>query len=69
MEVRRKLNRGRYVVVAVETVMDVVRRYSRLLTAEAEQQFAEAILDNDIDAAVRWYKHLTRTQRTKWGLD
>ena len=69
MEDRRKRSRGRHVTIAVGTVLDVVVRYRRSLIAEAEQGFAEAILDNDIDTAVYWYKHLTRTQRVRWGLD
>lgn len=56
--------------LAEETVMDVVRSFhGRFLYDEAEWRFPEAILDNDLDAAVNWFKKLRSEQKKKWGLD
>lgn len=52
------------------TVMDVVRsNRGRNFREDTEQQFCIAVIDNDIDRAVSYYKLLTPKQRARWDLD
>jgi hypothetical protein len=55
--------------ITVGTVMDVVRsQYGRPYKAIANQKFVFAVLQNDLDEAVNWFKHLSPKERKRWGL-
>jgi hypothetical protein len=56
--------------LAAETIMDVVRsKYGRPYKNVANKKFVFAVLQNDLDAAVHWFKNLSPKERIKWGFE
>lgn len=56
--------------VADETVMDAVRsNYGRPYRNIANKKFVFAVLQNDLDQAVHWFKHLSPKERRRWGFE
>ena len=54
--------------VTVGTVMDTVRsNYGRPYRGKTNKKFVFAVLQNDLDQAVHWFKHLSPKERKRWG--
>ncbi len=51
------------------TVRDVVRsHYGRPYRGKSIKEFELAVLENDLDEAIKWFKHLSPIDRKKWRL-
>ena len=56
--------------VADETVMDAVRsNYGRPYRGIANKKFVFAVLQNDLDQIVHWFKYLSPKERRRWGFE
>ena len=56
--------------VAEETVMDAVRSsYGRPYRGIANKKFVFAVLQNDLDQIVHWFKYLSPKERRRWGFE
>ena len=56
--------------VADETVMDAVRsNYGRPYRNIANKKFVFAVLQNDMDQIVHWFRHLSPKERRRWGFE
>ncbi len=56
--------------IEIGTVLEVVNSaHGRPFRYVAGKQFVTAILDNDLDAAVKWFKHLSPKERRRWGFE
>jgi hypothetical protein len=42
-------------------------KYGRPYKGVANKKFVFAVLQNDLDAAVHWFKHLNTQERIRWG--
>ena len=69
-EFQKRLANEFNINVADETVMDVVRsNYGRPYRGKANKKFVHAVLQNDLDQAVYWFKHLSPEERKRWGFE
>ncbi len=69
-EFRRLLKDNHNLHVALGTVIDVVRsHHGRPFRSVAGKRFTTAVLDNDLDAAIDWFKHLSPKERKRWGFE
>ena len=69
-EFQRRLASEFNYYVADETVMDVVRsNYGRPYRAIANKKFVVAVLQNDMDQIVHWFKRLSPKERRRWGFE
>ena len=51
-------------------VLDAVNsHHGRPFRNTASRNFAAAVLNNDIEHAVEWFKHLTSSERIRWGFE
>ena len=56
--------------VTLGTVSDVIRsKRGRPFRYISGKQFLTAVLDNDLDAAIKWFKHLSPKERKRWGFE
>jgi hypothetical protein len=56
--------------VTYGTVLEVVNSYhGRPFRSVASRNFAAAVLNNELEGAIEWFKHLTSTQRKRWGFE
>jgi hypothetical protein len=56
--------------VSPKTVRDVVRsHYGRPYKNIANKKFVFAVLQNDLDQAVYWFRHLSPKERKRWGFE
>ena len=56
--------------VSVKTVMNAVRcTYGRPYKDIANKKFVFSVLQNDLDQAVHWFKHLSPKERRRWGFE
>lgn len=69
-EFRRILKNKHNYNVTLGTVLDAVRsHYGRPYRSVAREKFATAILDNDLDATIKWSKRLSPKERRRWGFE
>jgi hypothetical protein len=53
-----------------DIVLDAVNsHHGRPFRNTASRNFAAAVLNNDIESAIKWFKHLTSSQRVRWGFE
>ena len=56
--------------VGENVVLDAVNsHHGRPFRNTASRNFAAAVLNNDIEGAIKWFKHLTSSQRVRWGFE
>jgi hypothetical protein len=56
--------------VSTKTVMNAVRStYGRPYKDVANKKFVFSVLQNDLDQAVHWFKHLSPKERRRWGFE
>jgi hypothetical protein len=69
-EFKSKLENNYRLHVALETIYDVVRSYKgRPHRYVALPSFELAVLENDEENCVYWFKKLTPKERAKWGFE
>ena len=69
-EFKKRLASEFSINVADETVMDVVRsKYGRPYRGIANKKFVFAVLQNNLDEAVYWFKNLSPKERIRWGFE
>jgi len=69
-EFRRILKNNHNYNISLITVLDVVRsHYTRPYRSVAGKKFATAILDNDLDSAIKWFKRLSPKDKNRWGFE
>jgi len=69
-EFRRILKDKHNYNVTLGTVLDAVRsHYGRPYRSVAGRKFATAVLDNDLDGSIKWFKRLSLKDQKRWGFE
>ena len=56
--------------IDIGSVLEVVNsKHGRPFRYVAGKKFEAAILDNDLDEAIKWFKHLSPKERKRWGFE